>query len=331
MAVIASDVLANGLRTEFADTYAGVKNRVADSRLAMVMDLSMTATNAKHEFAYFNAAPHMAHWPRGTTIAQKDFDSVQFSTPVFDWGRRIGWHKNDRKDDQTQSLMDVARMAGESAALTPLRMFFDLLQNGTTLMPAVPNAPDGAAFFADSRFGTSEGNLITGGGVATTAAIQGDYYTAIETFKSFQDGQAQPLLSDDAIDSGVVIIHPAAATEAFEQAFIQQRQGVLGPDNTTDAVTSVQVSNVVQDASRNVTLWGSNRLTDANDWYIFLKGAPKLPTFLLTREGITEYQCLDTDNNSDRVRDRGEEYVQFEERSGAGIALPFGAIKLSNA
>ena len=39
--VIASNVLANGLRTEFADTYLAIQNRQADSRLSMVMDLGI--------------------------------------------------------------------------------------------------------------------------------------------------------------------------------------------------------------------------------------------------------------------------------------------------
>lgn len=322
--VIASQVLANGLRTEFADTYSTIQNRIADSRLAMVMDLSIGATNRQHEFAYFNAAPHMTYWRRGESIPQDAMDSVQFTVPVYTWARRVPWHKEDRKDDQTQSLFEVARMAGQSAALLPQRFFFDLIQNATATLPAVPLAPDGAAMFATSRFGTSDGNLLTGSGIDTISKIRTDYYNAIEAFKSFQDGKGQPLLSDDIIDQGVVIIHGAALTENFEEAFLQQRQGIV---KGTDA--GVTPSNLVLDANRNVTLWGSQRIAD-NDWYVFLKAAPKKPTFMLDREGVREYSCLEGDNNSDHVRDRGEEYIQWERRAGAGIALPYGAIKINN-
>ena len=70
--VIASNVLANGLRTEFADTYSAIRNRQADSRLGLVMDLSVTATNRDHDFGYFEAAPHMEYWRRGDSHGEQD-------------------------------------------------------------------------------------------------------------------------------------------------------------------------------------------------------------------------------------------------------------------
>jgi len=328
--VIASQVLANGLRTEFADTYSAIQNRQADSRLSLVMDLSIGATNREHEFAYFEAAPHMAQWTRGSSIPEDAFDSVSFTTPVYTWGRRIKWHKEDRKDDQTQSLMDIARMAGQSAARLPERFFFNLLTGGTDTLPAVPNAPDGAAFFATTagganRFGVSSGNLLTGNGIASVSAIRTDYYNAIEQFKQMQDGKGQPLLSDEVIDSGVICVHSAADTEAMEEAFLQRRQGEVYGSNTAAATPS----NLVQDASRNVTLWGSQRLA-TGDWYVFLRNPAKRATFMLDREGIQEYSSLEGDNNSDHTRNTGEEYVQWERRAGAGIALPYSAIKINN-
>lgn len=332
--VIASAVLANGLRTEFADTYGGINNRMADSRLASVMDLGIGATNRQHEFAYFEAAPHMEYWRRGATVPEDAMGSVQFTVPVYEWARRVPWSKWDRKDDQTSSLFDMARMAGASAALLPERFFFDLIRGATDTLPAVPLAPDGAAMFATTaggaaRFGATNGNLLTGAGVASVSSILSNYYAALEQFMLFQDGKGQPLFRDDVVAQGVVIIHGAANTEIFETAFLQKRQGVLGPDNTTDPVTSVQVSNIVQDASRNVMLWPTARITD-NDWFVFLRNPPKKATFLLDREGVREFEALEGSNNSDHVRNTGQEYVQWERRAGAGIALPYGAIKINN-
>jgi len=327
--VIASQVLANGLRTEFADTYSKIRNRQADSRLARVMDLGLTATNRRHEFAYFNAAPHVEFWKRGESIPTDAMDSVQFVAVVHEWARRIPWSKWDRKDDQTQSLMDVARMTGESAGLLPERFFFDLLTGTAGTLPAVPNAPDGAAFFATTaggaaRFGATGGNLLTGTGIATSAAILADYYSAVEQFLLFQDGKGQPLLSPEAIAAGTLIIHAAADLEAFETAFLQLRQGrVLGTD------AGVTPSNIIVDSSRNVQLWGSPRIA-TGDWFIFLLSSPKLPTFLLNREGLQEFTSLEGDNNSDHTRTTGQEYIQWELRQGAGIALPYGAIQINN-
>jgi len=77
-------------------------------------------------------------------------------------------------------------------------------------------------------------------------------------------------------------------------------------------------------------LWASPRLTDANDWYAFIGDPPKQATFYLDREGVQEESSLMEDNNSDRTRSTAEESIQWWLRSGAGIALPYGAIKTTN-
>lgn len=328
--VIAAALLANGLRTEFADTYLAIRNRQADSRIGKIMDLGIGATNRRHEFGYFEAAPHVEQWRRGSTIPTDAMGSVQFTVPVYNWARRVKWHKDDRKDDQTSSLYDSAKMAGESAALLPERMFFDLIQGTTGTLPAVPLAPDGAAMFATTaggaaRFGITGGNLLTGTGVATTATVLADYYSALMQFLQFQDGKGQPLLNAGIVDQGVIIVHSAADLDVFEAAFLQKRQITVFGSNTAAAAGS----NIVMDASRNVELFASSRLA-TGDWYVFLKATPKKSTFVLDREGVQEFASLEGDNNSDHVRDTGEEYVQWELRQGAGIALPYGAIKVNN-
>jgi len=337
--ILSNNLLVNGLRTEFVDTYLAIKNRQADSRLGLVMDLTVQATNREHDFAYLNAAPHFEQWKLGETIPTDAMDSVKFNVPVFNWARRVPWSKWDRADDQTQSMFDMARMAGESAALVPERLFFGLLGNDATdLLPAIPNAPDGAAFFSTTdgasaaRFGITNGNLLTGTGVTTVHDVQADYYSGLEQWMGMQDGKGQPLLSKELIDAGVVIIHAAADTQVMEQSFLQLRQGI-GMDNTGarggTVVAASADTNLVHDSSRNVELWGTSRLA-TGDWYMFLRNAPKKPTFLLDRQSAQEFSALEGDNNSDSVRDRGEEYIQFESRSGGGIALPYGAIKINN-
>jgi hypothetical protein len=334
--IVSNSLLINGLRTEFVDTYQSIKNRQADSRLGLVMDLTVQATNRNHDFAYLNAAPHFEQWKLGETVPTDAMDSVQFNVPVYNWARRVPWSKWDRADDQTGSLFDMARMAGESAALVPERIFFGLLSDDATdLLPAIPNAPDGVGFFSTAtRFEATGGNVVTKDGVTTTQMIQKNYYEVLQRFMAFKDGKGQPLLSKETIDAGVIIIHAAASTEAFETAFMQQRQGI-GLD-TTGGRTSVATitaataeSNLVLDSSRNVQLWGTSRLTTADEWYVFLRNPPKQATFLLDRQSAQEFSALEGDNNSDSVRDRGEEYIQFESRSGGGIALPYGAIQVA--
>jgi hypothetical protein len=328
--VIASPLLAEGLRTEFADTYLKIRNRQSASQIGQLMDISVGATNRQHTFGYFEAAPHAEFWRRGDTVPSDSFGSVTFVGRVHEFARRVRWSKFDREDDQTQTLMDAARMAGESFGLLPERIFFDLLNGTTNTLPFVPLAPDGAAFFAGTagganRFGVSGGNLVSGSGVASISTVLANYYTALTRFMLFQDGKGQPLLDPSYVQSGVVIVAGAANLQIFESAFMQLRQGVVYGSNTAAAA----VSNIVQDASRNVELFVTPRITD-NDWYVFLKNPPKKATFHLERKAVQAFEALEGNNNSDAVRSSAEEYVQWESREGGGIALPYAAIKIDN-
>lgn len=335
--VITSPLLAAGLRQEFADTYEAIRNRTADSRLGLVMDLSVTTDTRLSTFGYIEAAPHLSFWPRGTAIPQDAMSSVRFTTSIYEWAKRIPWSKWDRKDEQTGTLMEMARMAGQSAALLPEIFFFDLLTDNAGTLPAVPNAPDGANFFATTaggvdRFGISGGNVVSGTGVTTVHDVQADFYSAVERFKGFKDGQGQPMFVNSQLDQGMVIIHAAADTQIMEQAFLQQRQGIGFDDAGARGGTVLAAAaetNLVQDAARNVLLWGTSRL-GTGDWYVFLRNPPKQPTFFLERQGIVEESAIEGENNSDSQRTNAEEYIQWYTRSGAGIALPYGAIQVDN-
>jgi hypothetical protein len=339
--ILSNNLLVNGLRTEFTDTYTAIRNRQSDSRLSLVMD-TVSAENRQHDFAYINAAPHMEFWQRGESIPSDAMDSVKFNVPIYEWARRVKWSKFDRKDDQTQSMFDAARQAGESAALLEERFFFDLLVAGgggsAVTLPAVKNAPDGAAGFSTTdgasaaRFGITNGNLLSGTGITTVHDVQADYYSALEQFMGFQDGKGQPLLSPETVNGGTIIIHASADTQIMEQAFLQLRQGI-GMDATGARGGTVLAAsadtNLIHDSSRNVQLWGSPRLA-TGDWYVFLQNPPKKATFVLDREGVQEFSSLEGDNNGDHTRDTAEEYIQWERRAGAAWALPYGAIKINN-
>ena len=69
--VLSAQTLANGLKTGFEDTYTATRVTQSNSVLGQVMDLTPQATNRVHEFAYYNAAPHMEFWERGQTIPGK--------------------------------------------------------------------------------------------------------------------------------------------------------------------------------------------------------------------------------------------------------------------
>lgn len=327
--VISSEALALGLSQEFRDAYS--KRPTADSRLGQILDI-IPATARTKKFAYFESAPYLTYWRRGDTVPTSAFGSVGWTTPVYEFAKAIEWHKNDRKDDQLDSLYEQARTLGQAAAIVDEQLAFDLIEGGTSMLPAAVTAPDGAAFFnatdggGSARFGVSGGNVVSGSGVASVAAILTDFYAAITRFVRMQDTQGQPLHMPEAVAGGFVVVAPAQLQYVMDQAFFQMRQGIVYGSNTAAAA----VTSIVQDASRNVDLWVTPRLSDVDDWYVFLKNPPKKPMYTLDREGLIEQTALEGDNNSDQVRKTGIESIQFEVRKGAGLGPVYGAVQISN-
>lgn len=336
--------LINGLRTEFVDIYDKLRIAQADSRLATVME-NVGATNRTHPFAWWDAAPHMQYWPMGDAIPVDTFRAHKYDVPVHNFGIALEWLKWNRRDDQTQYLYQHARQAATSAALSEERIFFDVLNNvstsATTYLPGVPNAADGVAMFSTTdaasaaRFGATNGNKLTGNGITTVYDIQTDFFNAIVQFGLFKDGHGQPLISPSIIDQGVMVIHSSADEQVMSYAFDWMRQpmGVSttgAPSATATITAAVASTNILKDRQFNIDRWSSNRLA-TGDWYVFLKGAPTKPTFLLERQSLEIHEAMAEDNVSDEGRRTGKESIQFEIRQGGAPTLPYGAIMIDNS
>jgi hypothetical protein len=322
--VISGPMLTAGLRAEFADMYKQTYKGV-EARLGRVMQLGIPSDKLTEIYGYFESAPYPRIWRRGDQISDRGFSSRQFTVTNFDWGRRVSWHKNDRADDQTRTLYDQARQAGANWATLPERIFFQLITGAADadLLPAVPNAPDGLALFVNAlRFGHANGNVVGGAGVATTAAVQDDFYRAAQRFVLFQDTEGQPLLQPEVLDEGFVVIYGAANHEVFQKAFLQRMiiQNEAAGGNAAP-------SNIILDSGWKVELWPTQRIAD-NDWFVFLKGSPKKPIFQQMRQPLEVHEM--TMDTSDLAAGTKEEYVQWDSREGYGIALPYGAVQVNN-
>lgn len=329
--VINADALTAGLRSEFITTYRQ-RYALVRERLSPVMTLGIPSDKFEEIYGYYDSSPHWRRLPRGETIASKPLRAVQYRAKNVDWGIKIEWHKNDREDDQLRDLMTQARSAGEKGALIHERVFFQFLTGVTDpeLMDSVPNAPDGAALYAttaagSARFGVTGGNLLTGSGVATSAAIRADFFNAIEQFRLFQDTEGQPLWDDATLDGGYTVIYGAANEQVFREAFQQAR--TVQATAAGQASTGAAVSNIVLDAGISVRLWSTQRITD-NDWYIFLNASPIKAIFQQEREGIKDY--AETMENSDNARRTKIESIQWDARYGYGINIPYQTVKINN-
>ncbi len=91
--ILSNNLLVEGLRSEFTDTYTEIKNKQASSRLGLVMNLSIAATNRYAIFAYLNASPHPEEWKPGESIPTDAMDAVQFEANAYVWAKRVPWSK----------------------------------------------------------------------------------------------------------------------------------------------------------------------------------------------------------------------------------------------
>ena len=319
--VISGPMLTAGLRAEFADMYKTTYKGVAD-RLGKVMQLGLQSDKLTEIYGYYESAPYPRLWKRGDEISEKGFGSRQFTVSNYDWGRKVLWHKNDRADDQTRTLYDQARQAGANWATLPERIFFQILTGAADadLLPAVPLAPDGVALFSGAaRFGVAAGNVVAGSGVATAAAIQTDFYAAMQRFLQFQDTEGQPLLQPEIIDGGAVLVFGAGNLEVFQKAFLQR---------TVEAASLGSApSNIILDSAFKVELWPTQRIAD-NDWFCFLKESPKKAIFQQLRQPLEVHEkTMDT---SDSAASTKEEFIQWDSREGYGVVIPYGTVQVNN-
>lgn len=326
--VFTTPQITQWVRTEFVNTYNTATASLKEA-LAPVMEMDIPSTRLTEFYAYYLKSPHMKIWRRNETISEKGFNSVSFSVENKDWAIRIPWHENDERFDQTKSLVDVARKTGTDAAILDQRVFFQINTGATDneLLAAIPTAPDGAALYATTaggvnRFEASSGNLLTGSGVATPAAIRNDFFSALEQFRLFKDGEGQPLLNPAELGSTYYVYYGAARMREYAEAFQQTLTSF-----TTVAAGNVAVSNVIADAGVNFKLIATPYITD-DDAFVFCTGVPIKAIFSQLAFPLREVSADMA--NSDSVRTTKYKYMQWDLTKGFGISLPYQAIKINN-
>ncbi len=321
--VMSAATLTAGLRAEFSNTYES-SYKAATEILGKVMQLGIPTSTRTTPFAYYATAPYPQYWPYGQNIPEAQFDSVGYNVTARRFANRVPYLHDDLHDDQLRQLMSRVRSLAEHYGTLHERIFFQILNGAAdpALLPAVPTAPDGAAFFATvaagaARFGVTGGNIVTGNGVADVSSILTDFYNAKERFYQMQDTQGQPLWDPSVLDKEYVVVLPAAQLEVFLRAF---RGTIIQGD-------FAGISNLTRDVSENITLWPTQRIT-TNDWYVFLAGSSLKPVAQLDLESL--YVNEGNQQNSDSARTTGIEYFQAVARYGYTVNLPYGAIQIDN-
>jgi len=317
--VVAGASFRAGIRSEVLATYqrqyAGIQ-----AQLGGAMTFDVPSDKRSEFYFYYESAPHIQRWIYGEAVPEKGFRGIQYEVINRRWGEAITWQADDEADDQTRSLVSHAQGLGQSAAFLDERVFFQIIREDTAdvaLLPSIPNAPDGNAIWFATRFGATSGNLMTGTGVATAAAVRTDYWAIREQFKLFQDTEGQPLFDSSVTDGPALVIYGAANEEVFAEAFL--REIIQG--------TSAGISDEIRASGKTPVLLSTQRITD-NDWWAFMSNARIKAVMGQTRESIREDRA--TEANSDIARKFDERSIRFKMRKGYGINLPTGGIKNNN-
>jgi phage major head subunit gpT-like protein len=329
MTVLNGATFAAGLRTEFLKTYE--QEYAGLGSLDVCMQRDIPSDKFLEKYVYYETSPYLRLWKRGQTMPMGAFRAVQYSVSNLEWAISIPWHYRDRNDDQTKSLVQHARQAGENAALLDERVFFQIMTAGSSalLLENVPTCPDGAALYATvdgasaARFGATYGNLWTGTGVSVPSTIITDICSVLSQFQKYQDTEGEPLLSANAIDGGITIF----ASHALRQVMLSAIHMLYQPYTTVTA-GNVTVSNLFKDAGQSIKVVFSQRIT-GNSWYVFLNNCKLKPVFSQLREPLQD--MVATWENSDITRANGIESIRWWEAKGYGCNLPYGTIKVYNS
>jgi hypothetical protein len=318
--VIPAAGLQAGLRSEFLSIYKETENtELAD--LGKIMRFGVPSTLRTETYPFSDGMPHPRRWAKGTPVPRESGEFKTFFVSNTKWGLRIEWDREDREDNQISNLYDEAREAGANWARLKRRVFFQMLLGSTNaaLLASVPTAADGVNLFSGStRFGHASGNIVTGNGVATTAAIHRDFFSAISRFQLYTNPKGFPLLDPNIAQRGVTIIHGAANLEVFQTAF-----RAMLVEKLVSAPT-----NIVPEVYRNISFMSVPEITD-NDWYVALQGVQS-KAFIEQERIALEETVSNVQSGSDDARENDLEFIQWRARIGYGIGMPYSIIQVNS-
>lgn len=326
--VLTGSTFVNGLLTSFREAYA--MPTPTSAWVSDCMDLALPSNSRQELYAYHNTAPYPSFSPYGDTMRFKGFSSVQWQTINYPYKLAIGWNAFDRADDKLQDLMKQAQMGGQHFKTLPERVLIEFLLGSTSLLPTLPNAPDGVALYyatdgsGANRFGVSGGNIETGGGVASASAVRTDFWQVRARFQAMQDTEGQPLWDAGLLDGGFTVVYSSANEEVFREAFVQGRT-LAGPLSST---SNGAVTNTIMESGLAIRLCPTQRLLGTDDWFVFANKSPYKPLYRQIREDVKE--TFHTYDNSDHASQTDEEWVQWVARYGFGVGPAYGTIKVNN-
>lgn len=317
--ILTGSALAEGIRSNFDLAYQGVTAGV-EKELGMVM--GRTGSDGRQEtYGMHESMPGPALRRIGDPIAEEGTGTKSFSVVNYEFARRVPWYRRDRTDNRIANLFVKATDVGRKFGMLDSRVFIGYMTGNAVLVPTVPNAPDGLALYAANRFGVSGGNIITGTGVATAAAIEADFWNAVELFGEFQDTKGDPYYEADVESPTYVVYFKMGNWKVWADALKATALHSVVSSTGAAIPTTVNVGNF------KIRMVPTQRITD-NDSFIFRSDAPVPAIFAQDRQPLRS--VVATEDNSDVARTDGKEYVDFHLERGYGINVPYQTVKINN-
>ncbi len=290
--------------------------------LATVMDLGLPSSLRKELFAMRQTLPYPEVWYYGDMVPEEGTDTLPYDVQNFRYAKEISWYVDDESDNQVGSLRGDAEELGRNFASNDSRAYFDIVNGGADgFVPYVPIAPDGAVLHnatdggGGDRFGVSGGNIQAVTSTSTDTIVDG-LWAAMFRFTQFKNTKGQPFFSGNARNMGYVLYYSAADGPAWTKALHQMLiQG-----------SSAAPSNVVLDTGVDIKPYPTPRLP-AGVAVLNRTDAPRKAVFSLLREAI--HSVPFTPQNDGLSRRQGKAGVQFIERKGYGVNVPFSSIRLN--
>lgn len=328
---------ARGLKTNFMSTYKPL-NISLQQGLGEIMDLGMTSDGAAEDYYYNLMAPHPSRVDVTEEVPEQGFGGRGFRVVNFPYELKISWHADFEADDQTRSLVTRARQGGANFGTLRERLFYQVIQ-GTAdadLLPAIPNAGDGAALFSTTngsgaaRFGVTGGNIVSVADLSRPGNVRAAIFDGMERIVSFQDTEGQPYYPSDYINRmGVALVFNINNLQLMIEAVRQNMtaaviQNAAGSEN----VAAASVNNpLMYLGSIPIRLLPSNRISD-NSIRMFVRNAEDKAVFAQTREPLRD-NVADF-SNSDRTRNAKIKSLYWRERLGIGVCgEPYQCVELT--
>jgi len=231
----------NGL---FMKAYAAAE--VAD--LIPLLASVVPSNTLIEQYDFFGDVPKMQEWVDEKSV--RDLKKFTQSITNLDWEVTLGVKKTDMEDNTLGGVKMRVNELGMEARLHPSR-------NLTELRESNPTAYDGQDLYSDTHdeTGSNQDNLLGGNGIDSLSHFRTDFTAARKALLSFTTDTGKKF--NNPLMRLAVVVPPDA--EDVARQFLMAGLHAGGDSNVWKGAAELIVD---------------HNLTDANDWYLDVVGAP---------------------------------------------------------